>query len=34
MQFMTVVKRGGFGRLAHERDFPPATRPGTRWRRD
>ena len=26
MQFMTVVKRGGFGRVSHERDFPPAGR--------
>ena len=26
MQFMTVVKRGGFGRLMHEREFSPAGR--------
>ena len=31
MQFMTVVKRGGFGRLVHERDFPPAGRQPTPW---
>lgn len=31
MQFMTVVKRGGFGRLMHERDFPPAGRQPTAW---
>ena len=31
MQFMTVVKRGGFGRLVHERDFPPAGPQPTPW---
>ena len=31
MQFMTVVKRGGFGRLVHERDFPPAGRQPLAW---
>src|SRR5262245_36790403 len=31
MQFMTVVKRGGFGRLAHERDFSPAGRQAVPW---
>jgi len=31
MQFMTVVKRGGFGRLTHERDFPPAGRQSASW---
>ena len=31
MQFMTVVKRGGFGRLTHERDFPPAGRQSAPW---
>ena len=31
MQFMTVVKRGGFGRLTHERDFPPAGRQSRPW---
>ena len=31
MQFMTVVKRGGFGRLSHERDFPPAGRQSSPW---
>ena len=31
MQFMTVVKRGGFGRLTHERDFPPAGRQASPW---
>jgi len=31
MQFMTVVKRGGFGRLTHERDFPPAGRQAAAW---
>ena len=31
MQFMTVVKRGGFGRLTHERDFPPSGRQATPW---
>jgi len=31
MQFMTVVKRGGFGRLVHERDFPPAGRQPMAW---
>jgi hypothetical protein len=31
MQFMTVVKRGGFGRLTHEREFPPAGRQATAW---
>jgi hypothetical protein len=31
MQFMTVVKRGGFGRLTHEREFPPAGRQATPW---
>lgn len=31
MQFMTVVKRGGFGRLVHDRDFPAAGRQSTPW---
>ena len=31
MQFMTVVKRGGFGRLTHEHDFPPAGRQSAPW---
>ncbi len=31
MQFMTVVKRGGFGRLSHERDFPPTGRQSSPW---
>jgi len=31
MQFMTVVKRGGFGRLVHEREFPPAGRQPMAW---
>jgi hypothetical protein len=31
MQFMTVVKRGGFGRLIHERDFPTAGREAAAW---
>jgi hypothetical protein len=31
MQFMTVVKRGGFGRLVHDRDFPPAGRQPVAW---
>jgi hypothetical protein len=31
MQFLTVVKRGGFGRLVHERDFPPAGRQPLAW---
>jgi hypothetical protein len=31
MQFMTVVKRGGFGRLTHERDFAPAGRQAAPW---
>lgn len=31
MQFMTVVKRGGFGRLVHDRDFPPAGRQPMAW---
>jgi hypothetical protein len=31
MQFMTVVKRGGFGRFTHERDFPPAGRQAPAW---
>jgi hypothetical protein len=31
MQFMTVVKRGGFGRLTHEREFPPAGRQALPW---
>jgi len=31
MQFMTVVKRGGFGRLVHERDFSPAGRTPVPW---
>jgi hypothetical protein len=31
MQFMTVVKRGGFGRLVHDREFPPAGRQPTPW---
>lgn len=31
MQFMTVVKRGGFGRLTHEREFPPAGRQVAPW---
>lgn len=31
MQFMTVVKRGGFGRLTHDREFPPAGRQATAW---
>jgi hypothetical protein len=31
MQFLTVVKRGGFGRLAHEREFPPAGRQPVAW---
>jgi hypothetical protein len=31
MQFMTVVKRGGFGRLAHERDMLPAGRQSLAW---
>ncbi len=30
MQFMTVVKRGGFGRLTHEREFS-ATRQSVPW---
>ena len=31
MQFMTVVKRGGFGRFTHERDFAPAGRQAAPW---
>ena len=31
MQFMTVVKRGGFGRLTHEREFPPVGRQALPW---
>ncbi len=31
MQFMTVVKRGGFGRLVHDREFPPAGRQPLAW---
>jgi len=31
LQFMTVVKRGGFGRLVHERDFSPAGRQPVPW---
>jgi hypothetical protein len=31
MQFMTVVKRGGFGRLVHEREFPLAGRQPVAW---
>jgi hypothetical protein len=31
MQFMTVVKRGGFGRLNHDRDFVPAGRQDPPW---
>jgi hypothetical protein len=31
MQFMTVVKRGGFGRLTHEREFPAAGRQAVPW---
>lgn len=31
MQFMAVVKRGGFGRLVHEREFPPAGRQPLPW---
>lgn len=31
MQFMTVVKRGGFGRLVHDREFPPAGREPVPW---
>ena len=31
MQFMTVVKRGGFGRFTHERDLPPAGRQAPAW---
>jgi hypothetical protein len=30
-QFMAVVKRGGFGRLVHERDFQPAGREPAAW---
>jgi len=31
MQFMAVVKRGGFGRLIHEREFSPAGRQPVPW---
>src|SRR5262249_51256935 len=31
MQFMTVVKRGGFGRLVHEREMLPAGRQSAPW---
>jgi len=31
MQFMTVVKRGGFGRLTNEREFPAAGRQAPPW---
>ena len=31
MQFMTVVKRGGFGRLSHEREVSPASRQAVPW---
>lgn len=31
LQFMTVVKRGGFGRLVHDREFPPAGRQPIAW---
>jgi hypothetical protein len=31
LQFMTVVKLGGFGRLVHEREFPPAGRQPRAW---
>jgi hypothetical protein len=31
MQFMTVVKRGGFGAWLHEREFPPAGRAAPPW---
>jgi len=31
MQFMTVVKRGGFGRLVHDRDFVAAGRQAAPW---
>ena len=31
MQFMAVVKRGGFGRLVHEREFPPSGRQPLPW---
>src|SRR5689334_6069280 len=31
MQFMTVVKRGGFGRLTHEREFAPGGRQSLPW---
>jgi hypothetical protein len=31
MHFMTVVKRGGFGRLVHDREFPPAGRQPLAW---
>jgi hypothetical protein len=31
MQFMTVVKRGGFGRLIHEREISPAGRQAVPW---
>src|SRR4029434_10675591 len=31
MQFMTVVKRGGFGQLTHERELPPGGRQSLAW---
>jgi hypothetical protein len=31
LQFMTVVKRGGFGRLVHDRELPPAGRQPIAW---
>src|SRR5262249_8442573 len=31
MQFMPVVKRGGFGRLVHDRDFVTAGRQSAPW---